>query len=86
MAYAIAGVMIGLFAWVGVAIYFRQRNRAGETTSAGTGYLLFGPLFPLIDKYFSKRDYQIANREIWAFAFLVLFFIGVALLVTLTDI
>lgn len=86
MEYAIAGLFIGLLFWLAAGAYFRQRSTARGRTSTAAGYLLFGPLFPFIERYIAQREHRVTSREIWAFAFLVLFFVAVALLVTLTDV
>ncbi len=67
-------VILGFAAWALLFQLFRHQPPAQSRASCVTGYILFGPFWPTIDKYMCKRGWKLSKREMigWLVVFLLM--------------
>src|SRR4030042_3836778 len=67
-------VVLGFAVWALLFRLFRHHPPAQSRASRVTGYTLFGPFWPTIEKYMSKRGWKLSEREMlgWLLVFLLM--------------
>ena len=66
--------ILGFGVWILLFRLFRRHPPAQSRASRATGYTLFGPLWPAIEEYMSKREWKLTKREVlgWLLVFLLM--------------